>query len=121
MKAYCSNSSSNTALIMNLRPIFSSWPPGEKELDSERMIIPKALGHSLEILLYATEKKTLPHERFIRSISQDLIYACSNKNVEIERWAKRNIGSRRLITWIKYLGNCISYHEVNLVKTAIAE
>ena len=43
------------------------------------------------------------------------------KHVEMERWAKRNIGSRRLITWIKYLRNCIPYHEVNLVKTAIEE
>ena len=73
-------------------------------------------------------KKTLPHERFIKSISQDLIYACSNitqknsiKHVEIECWVKRKIGSRRIITWIKYLGNSISYHEVNLVETGIAE
>ena len=42
---------------MNLRPVLLSWPQREKELDSERMITPKALGNSLEILLYATEKK----------------------------------------------------------------
>ena len=42
---------------MNLRPVLLSWSQREKELDSERMITPKALGNSLEILLYATEKK----------------------------------------------------------------
>ena len=66
--------------IMSLRPVFSSWPPREKELDSEKMIILKALEHFLEILLNATEKKTLRRERRIKSIDQDLIYNCSNGN-----------------------------------------
>ena len=54
--------------IMSLIPVFSSPPPPEKEIDSERMIIPKALEYFLEILLYATEKKTLRHERLIKSL-----------------------------------------------------
>ena len=36
--------------IMSLRSVFSSWPPQTKYLDSQRMIIPKALEHFLEIL-----------------------------------------------------------------------
>ena len=42
--------------IVSSRPVFSSWPPREKEIDSERMVIPKSLEHFLDIL-YATEKK----------------------------------------------------------------
>lgn len=41
------------------------------------------------------------------------------KQVELGRCAKRKTGSRKLITCIKYLGHCISYHEVNLVETGI--
>lgn len=43
------------------------------------------------------------------------------KQIELGRYAKRKTGSRKLITCIKYLGHCISHHEVNLVETGIAE
>ena len=48
-----------------------------KKRHSERIIIPKPLEHSLEIL-YATEKKALRRERLIKSLAQELIYNCSN-------------------------------------------
>ena len=81
---------------MSLRPVFSSWPPAEKEIDSERMIIPKTLEYFLEILLYGTEKKTL------QSLAQDLIYNCSNgtkktvKHIEVGLCAKRKTGSEKI-------------------------
>ena len=113
--------------IMRLRPVFSSRPPPEKEIDSERMIIPKALEYILEILLYATEKKTLRRERLTKSLAQDHIYNCSIgtkktiKHVELGLCAKRKTGSRKFNTWLNHLGHCISYHQVNLVEIGIAE
>lgn len=37
--------------VMNLRPVFLSWPPPEKKIDSERKIIPKPLEHFLDIII----------------------------------------------------------------------
>ena len=88
---------------MSLRPVFSSCPPAEKEIDSERMIIPKTLEYFLEILLYGTEKKTLQRERLIKSLAQDLIYNCSNgtkktvNHIEVGLCAKRKTSSKKII------------------------
>ena len=43
------------------------------------------------------------------------------KHVELGLRAKLKTGSRKCITWPNRLGHCISYHEENLVKTAITE
>ena len=43
------------------------------------------------------------------------------KHVELGLYTKRITGSRKLISWINCLGHSISYHDINLVKTHIAE
>lgn len=43
------------------------------------------------------------------------------KHVELGLCTKRKTGSRRFITWLNRLGHCISYNEVNLAETSIAE
>ena len=88
--------------IMSLRSVFSSWSPPEKEIGSERMIIPKALEYFLDILLCATEKKTLRRERLIKSLGQDLNYSNETKkiieHVKLGLCTQRKTGSRNFIT-----------------------
>ena len=43
------------------------------------------------------------------------------KHVKLDLYTKRITGSRKLISRINCLGHSISYHDVNLVKTHIAE
>ena len=68
-----------------------------------------------------------PSEPVISSIAQDLIYNTTNgksktvKHVQLGLCTKRKTGYRKLITWPNRLGHSISYHDVNLVETHIAE
>ena len=43
------------------------------------------------------------------------------KHVELGLCTKRKTGSRKLITWLNRLGHSISYQDVNLAETHIAE
>lgn len=43
------------------------------------------------------------------------------KHIELGRCVKHKTRSRKLITWIKFFGHCISHHEVNLVETDLVE
>ena len=60
------------------------------------------LGKTIPITVQMEPKKTIKH-------------------VELGLCTKRKTGSRRFITWLNRLGHCISYNEVNLVETSIAE
>ena len=81
----------------------------------------------LENLLYSSDKQTHRRNRIISSIAQDVIYNATNgefktvKHVDLGLCTKRKTGSRKLITWLNRLGLSISYHDVNLVETHIAE
>ena len=77
--------------------------------------------------MYSSDKQIHRRNRIISSIAQDLLYNTTNsesktvKHVELGLCAKRKTGYRKLITWLNCLGHSISYHDVNLVETHIAE
>ena len=81
----------------------------------------------LENLLYSSDKQTHRRNRIISSIAQDLINNTTNgeskmvTHVEVGLCTKRKTGSRKLITWLNRLGHSISYQDVNLAETHIAE
>ena len=74
------------------------------------MIIPKPLEHFIEILLPRKKRFDLKNQ-MKKTI----------KHAELGLRAKLKTVSRKFIAWLNCLGHCISYHEVNLVETAITE
>ena len=113
--------------ICNMLSAFSKWPPSEQEITAKNASIPTLLCFFLENLLYCSDKQTHRRNRIISSIAQDLIYKKTNcesktvKHVGLGFCTKRKTVSRKLIAWLNYLGHSISYHNVNLVETHIAE
>ena len=113
--------------ICNISSAFSKWYPPEQEITTKNASIPTLLCFFLENLLYSSDKQTHRWNQFISSIAQDLIYNTTNceskmvKYVELGLCTKRKTGYRKLITWPNRLGHSISYHDVNLVETHIAE
>ena len=113
--------------ICNMLSAFSKWPPSEQEITAKNASIPTLLCFFLENLLYYSDKQTHRRNRIISSIAQDLIYNKTNcesktvKHVGLSLCTKRKAVSRKLIAWLNHLGHSISYHNVNLVETHIAE
>ena len=113
--------------ICNMSSAFSKWPPSEQEITTKNASIPTLLRFFLENLLYSSDKQTHRRNRIISSFAQNLIYNTTNgesktvKHAELGLCTKRKTGSRKLITWLNRLGHSISYHDVNLVETHIAE
>ena len=105
--------------IMNLSDPFSHWPPAEKELLSCAASIPTILSSKKD----KTERKS----RLVNSIAQDLIYnaTCGEKktlkHIQLGIALKRKTGSRKIIQWLNRFGHSLSYKEVNVVETHLAE
>ena len=115
---------------MSLRTVFSSWLPPEKKIDSERKIIPKPLEHFLDRYYYyymLPRKKRFDVKDLSNHLGKTIPITVQMepkktiKHVELGLCTKRKTGSRRFITLLNRLGHCISYNEVNLVETSIAE
>ena len=102
---------------------FSSWPPPEEEIKSERVLIPPTLATFLRTIL-TTDK---PSNRLIKSIGQDIIYNCSSgrikivKHIQLGIVTKRKTGSKLLLNCLNRLGHSISYDDVNNIETSFAE
>ena len=89
--------------------------------------IPPLLEKLLTFIISSTKEKTERKTRLVSSIAQDLIYATSGgekktlKQVQLGLCIKRTTGSRKVIQWSNRFGHSISYKEINIVKTHVAE
>ena len=66
-------------------------------------------------------------DRLVRSFTQDLIFSTyrgkrkTQKHTELGLVLKRKTGSKQIVSLLNKFGHCISYDEVNMVETAVAE
>ena len=65
--------------------------------------------------------------RLVNSIAQDLIFAATGgekktlKHIQLGISIKHKTGSRNVIEWLNRLGHSLSYKEVNVIETSLAE
>ena len=89
--------------------------------------IPPMLEKLLFTILSSKKDKTERKSRLVNSIAQDLIYnaTCGEKktlkHIQLGIALKRKTGSRKIIQWLNRFGHSLSYKEVNVVETHLAE
>ena len=104
-----------------------AWPLSENELFSLDTQLPETLSSFLGTLLSYNGKPGKKTQRCIKSFGQDLIYTISNgrtrtkKHVLLSFAIKRKTGSKDVLRWINRYGHGISYDEVNVLETFLAE
>ena len=113
--------------ISEISEPFLNWPPNENELFSCKIGIPPLLEKLFAFIISSTKEKTERKTRLVSSIAQDLIYATSGgekktlKHVQLGLFIKGTTGSRKVIQWLNRFGHSISYKEINIVETHLAE
>ena len=107
---------------------FEQWPPSEEAILEKNTEIPTSLLHLLtSVLSCSTSRVSKRKERFIRSLCQDIIYNSTNgrhrtsKHVLFSLCVKRKTGSKDMVKWLNKFGHGISYDEVNVVETFLAD
>ena len=94
---------------------------------SRKIGIPPLLEKLLTFIIFSRKEKTELKTRLVSSVAQDLIYATSGgekkalKHVQLGLCIKRTTGSRKVIQWLNRFGHSISYKEINIVETHLAE
>ena len=108
-------------------PIFSDWPPPEDEIKADRITLPPLLSSLISTLLTNEGSNSSRCTRLVRSLSQDVIYACSRgklktvKHTQLGLITKRKTGSKFLINCLNRLGHCLNYDDINKLETSFAE
>ena len=105
---------------------FSSWPPPEQELLSQKTEIPNLTACLLEGILRKKPTKSHKLSRLVSSIGQDLIYHANNgrkktsKHATLSFCIKRKTGSKIVINWTNKFGHGVSYDDVLILETSLA-
>lgn len=111
--------------IKSIEPLV--WPLSENQLLTLETALPESLSTFLSNLLSYNGKPGEKTQRYIQSFGQDLIYTISNgktrtkKHVLLSFAIKRKTGSKDVIKWVNRFGHGISYDEVNVLETFLAE
>ena len=106
---------------------YDAWPPTSDELLNAEFIVPKFLDQFLRTLFSKNKAASFRVDRLVRSFAQDLVFSTSRgktktqKHTELGLVLKRKTGSKQIVSLLNKLGHCISYDEVNMVETAVAE
>ena len=108
-------------------PIFSDWPTPEDEIKADIITLPPLLSSLISTLLTNEGSNSSRCTRLVRSLSQDVIYACSRgklktvKHTQLGFITKRKTGSKFLINCLNRLGHCLNYDDINKLETSFAE
>ena len=108
-------------------PVSSDWPPPENEIKADRVVLPPMLSSFISTLLTVENSSSSRCTRLVKSIGQDVIYACSRgklktvKHTQLGLITKRKTGSNYLIKCLNRSGHCLNYDDVNKVETSFAE
>ena len=104
------------------------WPPSEQQLLAANLVLPESLVSLLTNILFSKSKITGEKmQRKVQSLGEDFIYSVSNgklrtkKHVLLSFCVKRKTGSKDVLKWLNRLGHGISYDEVNVLETFLAE
>ena len=115
------------AELLKAPDMYSSWPPDEQQLLTKEFDTPALTEALLLSILSAREKKTERISRLIDSEAQDLTYNASmgrtrvKKHVQLGISIKRKTASVEVIRLLNHYGHSISYDEVNVLETRLAE
>ena len=106
----------------NENKIFSTWPPVEEEIKSDKVVLPHLRTTFLHTILSSSAASPRV-TRLIKSIGQHIVYNSSNgriktiKHVQLSLITKRKTGSKFLVNCLNRLGHCISDDQVNNIET----
>ena len=106
---------------------FNSWPPTSEDLVKDDLMMPHLLELFLRTLFSKNKVVSARVDRLVKSIGQDIIYNNSRgkvktlKHTQLGLILKRKTGSKQIINYVNRLGHCISYDEVNMIETAVAD
>ena len=115
-----------TEEIKNIKSPFENWLPTANQLEHAICAYPKVLEQFLVNLLSAEKTPSIQVKHVVDSIVNDIAYNISGgqiktiKHVHLALGVKCKTGSKKVIEWLNHLGHCISYAEVNAVKTKLA-
>ena len=107
--------------------LFSSWPPASEELINTKCHIPRYLEQLLPSLLSRKVAISERIKRLVSSIGQDIIYSATcgkgktQKHIQFGLLLKWKTGSKQMVNIYNRLAHYVSYDEVNIVETALAE
>lgn len=104
------------------------WPPSEQQLLAANSILPESLTSLLTNILSSKSKITGEKmQQKVQSLGEDFIYSVSNGMVRTKKYVllsfciKRKTGSKDVLKWLNRLGHGISYDEVNVLETFLAD
>ena len=107
--------------------LFSSWLPASEELINTKYHIPRYLEQLLPSVLSRKVAISERIKRRVSSIGQDIIYNATRgkskaqKHIQFGLLLKRKTSSKQMINICNRLAHCVSYDEVNIVETALAD
>ena len=104
------------------------WPPTADSLSWENRQPPESIKRFLRTVIHETHHEAGNEtQRYVDSISQDLVHAVSKGNFLTEKHVLLATGLHSItglkvpIKILARLGHCCSYHKVRLIETAQAE